>query len=144
MPCNLAVTITKAVVAPEHLRKLLTPQVIQSLVQAFVAQHPAFTSYQPVRVSVLGSTVIVRLGRMDRSVSLTAEQVTANFPRYEQEQAPAIVELLTQLLAKGADKLFATQVRTALAKDFGQVQQTSTTISNQGQKQNVTLFSFDV
>jgi hypothetical protein len=144
MPCNLAVTITKVVVAPEHLRTLLTPEVIQSLVQAFVAQHPAFTSYQPVRVSVLGSTVLVRLGRMDRYVSLTAEQVTANFPRYEQEQAPAIVELFTQLLAKGADKLFATQVRTALAKDFGQVSQTSTTVSNQGQKQNVTLFSFDV
>jgi hypothetical protein len=40
--------------------------------------------------------------------------------------------------------LFASQVRTALVKDFGQVQQTSTTVSNQGQKQNVTLFNFDV
>ena len=143
MPCNLAVTITKAVVAPEHLRKLLTPEVIQSLVQAFVAQHPAFADYQPVHVSLLGRTVLVRLGR-GRSVTLTAEQITANFPRYEQEQVPAIVELLTQLLAKGADKVFATQVRTALTKDFGQVSQTSTTVSNQGQKQNVTLFSFDV
>jgi hypothetical protein len=26
MPCNLAVTITKGVVAPDHLKKLLTPE----------------------------------------------------------------------------------------------------------------------
>ncbi len=144
MPCKWAITITKAVVAPEHLRSLLTPEVILSLVQSVVEQHPAFASYQPVRCSVYNGTVIVQLGRLDRSVTLTASQVNANFPRAEQEQAPAIVELLSTLLARGADKLFATQVRAALAEKYGQVQQTSSTVMNQGQKQNVTLLSFEV
>jgi hypothetical protein len=144
MPCNLAVTITKAVVAPEHLRALLTPEVIASLGESIVEKHPAFASYQPVRFRVYNETVIVRLGRMDRTVTLTASQINANFPRFEQEQAPAIVELLSTLLSRGADKLFATQVRAALAEKYGPVQQASSTVMNQGQKQNVTLLSFEV
>jgi hypothetical protein len=143
MPCNLAVTITKAVVAPEHLLALLTPEVIGQLITAFTSQSPEFQQYQPIRITTYGDTVNVILGRLDRRFLITHNQVTSNFPRYEQTQADTLAQLLSNLLSRGADRLFAAQVRKALTEKYGDVKQTSETVSNQGQPQRVTLFSFE-
>lgn len=143
MPCNLAVTITKGVVAPDHLKKLLTPQIIQQLVTAFCNEHPDFKQHQPIRTSSSSDGVVLYVGRLDRRLIITNDQVKANFPRYAQEEGERLATLLTHLLAKGADKLFAAQVQKALAT-FGGVQAQTATVDNEGEKQQVRVFTLEV
>lgn len=45
MPCQLAISITKAVVAHEALERLLTPTVLEAVVTPFLAQH--YASFAP-------------------------------------------------------------------------------------------------
>jgi hypothetical protein len=116
---------------------------MKQLITAFTSQSPEFQQYQPVRLTMYGDTVNVILGRLDRRFLITRDQVTSSFPRYEQAQADTLAQLLSNLLSRGADRLFAAQVRKALTEKYGDVKQTSETVSNQGQPQRVTLFSFE-
>lgn len=55
MPCNLAVSITKAVVTQEYLRRLLTPEVLTTVLEAFLAA--AYDSYRfSIRSTPIGVT----------------------------------------------------------------------------------------
>ncbi len=47
MPCNLAVSITKAAVQDEQLTKLLTPEIVKTLLETFIGQHPDHQGQKP-------------------------------------------------------------------------------------------------
>jgi hypothetical protein len=143
MPCNLAVTIQKAAVNNKELAALLTPQVVKTLVESFVQQHEAFKPYQPIRLTARGGMVYANLGDYTRSFSIIGTEVYVNFPRTEKEKGEEIAQLLTTLLSRGADRLFAEKVKKSLQK-FGKVQASQATVKDGTQVVPVTMLKFEV
>ncbi len=142
MPCNLAVTITKAVVAPEHLLKLLTPQVVEALVDGFVHQHPMFVQYASVRVTASRGVVTIWLG-YNKQITIIDGQVSARFPRGNAAKGEELAQLISTLLAKGADRLFAQQVKKSL-QQLGTVQEQQTKVQDGNQVIPVTMFKLEI
>src|SRR5436309_405092 len=116
MPCNLAVSITKAAVLPEYLASLLTPEVVEQVVMAYLKQHQTYKTYQPIRSRIAGESVIFHLSSLAYRITITGGNVVINFPRYALQEADILAEELTTLLAKGAAKLFADQLQATLRK----------------------------
>ena len=142
MPCNLAVTITKAVVAPEHLLKLLTPKVVEALVDGFVRQHVSFQKYSPLRVRASRGGITIWLG-YGRQISIVGHQVSASFPRGEERKGEELAQLISTLLAKGADRLFAQQVKRSL-QQVGRVQESQRSVNDGEQVVPVTMFKVEM
>jgi len=143
MPCNLAVTITKAVVAPEHLLKLLTPQVVEALVDGFVRQHPTFVQYASVRVMTAPRGVVTIWLGYNKQMTIVDGQVSARFPRGEEANGEMCAQLISTLLAKGADRLFAQQVKKSL-QQLGTVQEQQTKVKDGDQVIPVTMFKLEI
>ncbi len=142
MPCGSAVTITKAGVLPEHVVSLLTPQVIELIVTAYLSQHPEYKMMLPLRSTVIRETVTFYLGRLDQRIEITGNTVRVEFPRYARAAANTLSNELITLLEKAGDRLFAEQVKAALTAKFGTVQTSTATVNNQGEQQSVTAFRF--
>ncbi|MEO9030631.1 MAG: hypothetical protein ABI413_17625, partial [Ktedonobacteraceae bacterium] len=112
MPCNLAVTITKGVTAPEHLQKLLTPAVVQALVESFVKTHEIFKGYQYQNVRLFERMDMVEIylsfgHRLELRQINGVWTMNGRFPRNEGASLENMTSLLTTLLNKGADRLYA-------------------------------------
>ncbi len=144
MPCNLAVTITKAAVMPEHLQALLTPEIIEQIVTTYLSSHNEYKTCQPLRSRIIGETVRFYLGSLAYRITITGSQVALNFPPNEQYRAETLGTQLTQLLTRGADRLFASQVQQSLTAKFRNVQAQTATVDNQGTPQKVTVFTLEM
>lgn len=144
MPCNLAVTITKAAVTNEQLTKLLTPEIVKTLLETFIGQHPDHQAQTPrATIRKQNGQVSLYISRYDCFLSVINGEVTISTPRYYTEQANDLMKQVALLLSKAADKLFVAQVQQALAK-FGNVDAQTTTVDNAGEKQQVRVFTLEL
>lgn len=128
MPCNLAITITKAAVSEERLRALLTPEVVTSLLASYLqASGYAIVpeSFQQQQPGTYASLQTLPDGRVQCRIGgyygidvfvAPAGVVTVNTTTYSQHsQADHVLADVTQLLSQATDALFARQVQAALA-----------------------------
>jgi hypothetical protein len=140
MPCDLAVTITKAAVTKEHLLKLLTPRVVADLLTRFLqAKDKTARVMQPGS----GPTVYASMGYY--SISITRGQVTVRASnRADTKAADALAKELQQLIAGLADTLFAKQVQAAMASAGAKVVAQQHVVTTEGVKQIATVLNFDL
>lgn len=137
MPCNLAVTITKAAVKSEHLLNLLKTEAIQPVVEAYLRDRfPAQALYSSVdgnslEIWVEPYTITITTGTVQVSVSSAAMQANTT----------QLAEELQQLLAVLADELFAAQLGNLFAEYGATAQQV--TVENQGVTQHAYQFTFN-
>lgn len=137
MPCNLAVTITKAAVEQEHLNKLLTPQVVEQALRAFLTARDRNAT---VRVNY--GTVYASTGY--NSVSVFRGRVSVSNGNRDTRGAEKLAAETQQLLAALADTLFAQQVQSALQGSGARVASQQVVVDNAGRRQVATVLSFNL
>jgi hypothetical protein len=133
MPCNLAVTITKTVVAAEHLHQLLTPEAVTPVVLAYVRERLPTSS---PTATVQGATVLIWAGAYTITITGAEIQVSGDFA----DLAEQLAEEITQVLAVLADELFAAEL-SALLAPFGATTQ-QVMVDNAGVQQTAYQFTF--
>ena len=131
MPCNLAVTITKATVTPQHLVTLLTVPTVEPVVHAYLmARFPN----ESISTSTRGD---LEMWVDDYIIRIAAGKVNVTAPNVA--TATQLADELTQLLALLADELFARQLTTLLTP-FGVTTQ-QVTVDNEGTSQSAYQFT---
>ncbi len=150
MPCNKAVSIVKAALTDEASAKLLTEDVLVTVVGSYLSQQ-GYTDWDSGNATTRTSTFRVVRATDNGGVSVTIQsdglnatfhitaggrQVSTSLPSYrpatEIFAAEALVGELTQLLDATADMLFAQQVHQALSA-LGYVQAEAVTVEDEGQ-----------
>jgi hypothetical protein len=139
MPCNLAVSITKAAVTEDRLLALLTPAVVQPIIVAYLRQPGVLTAGERVTVTTPGARVVVTVGALTFHIDGGRVSTVATEGATD-ARGRELVDALSALLALAADARFAQQVRTALAA-FGRVSQQSVTVDNGGVTQAATVLT---
>lgn len=144
MPCNLAVSITKAAVTEDHLRALLTADTITDVVLRFLTQQYACLS--PQLLSASGRRLTFLLDGGDITITIVDGKVTTNATRYRLPQANDIVEAVSLLLAHLADMLFQRQVQQALTGRFDAhlVSAQTLDVENEGERQQAAVFTLEL
>ena len=148
MPCNLAVSITKAAVLPEHLQKLLTAPVIKVLVESFIKTHEVFKAYPNASVRVVKDNLVELVLDWGHRITIYRNfqgvwQVNGDFQRYERRLGEQITDLLSTLLTKGADRMYARQIKNAL-QTFGKVEESQAKVKQGTETLDVTLLTFEI
>ncbi|NNJ13616.1 hypothetical protein EKD04_025145 [Chloroflexales bacterium ZM16-3] len=142
MPCNLAVSITKAAVSEERLRALLTPEAVRPVIEAYLRQPGVVGAGERVHVQRQGDGLAVRVGSL--TLTIRDGQVQTRASRgYNDTRAQELTDALSALLALAADALFAQQVRAALAT-FGPVAAQQVTVDNGGVTQAATVLTLHI
>lgn len=166
MPCNLAVTITKAGVAPQELQALLTTETVATVVEAFITTHPKFTEAKATitgRNGFGGGIITVSLMRTAGSpgqikrlnigtattqawMGVTPGGVQAVFQR-DQDKAymDELAELLQELVSRTADTLYAKKVKALLETIVEDaVEETQQVVKTGKQEMAVTMLKFEL
>jgi len=130
MPCNLAVSITKAAVTEEKLLALLVPEVVLPVVQSYLSQPGVLTADERANVGQQGARLLVYVGSLVLYVEGGRVSTYAT-EGYNEVRGNELVAALSNLLALAADALFAQQVKAALAR-FGKVGQQQVMVDNGG------------
>lgn len=126
MPCNLAMTITKAAVSEDRLRALLTADVVTTLLTSYLqekhialipdsfrATHPG--PYASLQAREDGSVQCRIGGYYGMDIFVQAGQVTVTgTTTTQQPDVDQMLQEVTHLLAQATDALFARQVQMAL------------------------------
>lgn len=119
MPCNLAVSITKAAVTNESLLRLLTPELIEPVLRAYLEQHYTPCSLRrgshggkALFASVAGCRIAIENG----NVRVTDDDGDTNL-------VTRLSEEFSHLLATLADRAFAQAVAAALGEIVTGVQE---------------------
>lgn len=140
MPCNLAVSITKAAVSNEQLVQLLTPEAVYEAVKTFLSRHDAYKD-QLFGDWQSGSALMFYVG--DCIVTILGAQVTVNGSEWSTQQAETLSADMNTLLARLADYLFAQQVQQALA-GLGPVESQTMSVDDQGVTRQATVFTLNI
>lgn len=139
MPCNLAVSITKAAVTEERLLVLLTPAAIQPVIEAYLAQPGVLRAGDTARVTRQGERLTVAVAGL--TITIEGGRVRANATAGRTDvRARALVDGLSNLLSLAADALFAQQVKGALSR-FGKVGQQQVVVEEAGVTQAATVLT---
>lgn len=136
MPCNLAVSITKAAVTEAHLMALLTPEVILPLIEAYL-RLPGVLHAERVTLQRQGDAITVTVGRV--TMTIREGRVETQATRGD-VRAQELTDGISALVAGIADALFAQQIRAALTP-FGTVAAEQVTVDNDGVSQVVTMLT---
>ena len=136
MPCNLAVSITKAAVSEAHLRAILTPEVILPLIEAYL-RLPGVLHAERVTLQRQGDAIVVTVGRV--TMTIREGRVETQATRGD-VRAKELTDGISALVAGIADALFAQQIRAALTP-FGTVAAEQVTVDNDGVSQVVTMLT---
>ncbi len=141
MPCNLAVTIQKAVISSDEIKKLLTNDVLERAVTAFLKpQYKSIQSYRP-----WGSVSFILNNDYRYSIEVSANEVSVQFPKGEEAASELLASQINTLLARVGDRLLAAQMSQALGQEFGKsVSQQTVNVNNRGQMQQAMKLSFEV
>lgn len=107
MPCNLAVSITKAAVTNETLLRLLTPELIEPVLRAYLEQQ-----YQQVSLRRRGNALIGSVAGCFISVHNGTVRVIDDDG--DTDLVTRLSEELSQLLTTLADRAFEQAVAAAL------------------------------
>lgn len=144
MPSNLAVSITKAAVTEDHLRALLTADVMADIVLRFLTQQYARLSPRILRAS--GHRLVVLMDGGDITLTIIEGKVTINAAILRPSQANDILEAVSLLLARLADVLFQRQVQQALSTRFEArlVGAQALEVENEGERQQAAVFTLDL
>jgi len=142
MPCNLAVTITKAAVSQAQLVALLTPEVVQAVVEAYLRQPGVLAPGETAAVQRSGPTITItiQVGGGRRIAMAIADGVVQATTRTSDQRAQELVDALSPLLARAADARFAQQVQAALAR-LGPVTAQAVTVANEGIPQQAVVLT---
>jgi hypothetical protein len=140
MPCNLAVSITKAAVTEAHLRAILTPEVILPLIEAYL-RLPGVLHAERVTLQRQGDAIVVTVGRV--TMTIREGRVETQATRGYDVRAQELTDGISTLVAGIADELFAQQVRAALAP-LGTVAAQQVTVDNDGFSQVVTMLMLHI
>jgi hypothetical protein len=155
MPCNLAVTITKAAITSEQLRSLLTPDIVTQMLTTYFQSQGYELRADSFHDEQAGTyfSITRQYGRVQCRVSgffgidifVEHGQVTVNGTHLSQQgQVDDLLTQVSTLLVQAADLLFARQVQTAL-QSLGQPMTTETvTVNNQGTTQSATVFTLRI
>ncbi len=146
MPCNLAVTITKAAVNAEQLQALLSLDVINQTVMAYLKVAEAYQKdaelYMRSFLYRTTNSMLIYLG----NYTITIKQgglVTVEGLRGEEAENERLRDTIATFLAQVADKLFAAKVQQSLVK-LGRVKSKDATVRDEGTTVNVTMFSLEI
>ena len=140
MPCNLAISITKAAVSNEQLLKLLTPELISQAVKSFLSRHETY-QHQRYDDWQYRNSLIIYVGEC--TVTFTDGEVKVEGPEWSTALVNALSADMTTLLSRLADYLFAQQVQQALAS-LGQVASQTVNVDDQGVTRQATVLSFNL
>lgn len=142
MPCNLAVSITKAAVTEAKLLALLTPEKVQPVVEAYLRQPGVLKQGERVELSNGGGTMFIRVGSL--SLQIQAGRVSTYATQgYNDMRGRELVDALSNLLALTANALFAQQVKAALAP-LGKVKQQQVSVENDGVTQAAMVLTLNI
>jgi hypothetical protein len=139
MPCNLAVSITKAAVTEERLLALLTPEAVQPVVEAYLRQPGVLKPGESFNVNRQGNRLMIMVGSLRLFIERGRVSTYAT-QGYNDVRGEELVSALSNLLALAADALFAQQVKAALAP-FGKVAQQQVMVDNGGVTQAATVLT---
>jgi hypothetical protein len=144
MPCNLAVSITKAAVTEDHLRALLTADTVSDVVLRFLTQQYARRS--PRLLSASGRRSVFLMDEGDTLITITDGKVTINAATLRPAQTDDILEAVSLLLARLADMLFQRQVQQALSARFDTrlIGTQTLEVENEGERQQAAVFTLDL
>jgi hypothetical protein len=144
MPCNLAVSITKAAVTEDHLRALLTADTVSDVVLRFLAQQYARRS--PRLLSASGRRSVFLMDEGDTLITITDGKVTINAVALRPSQADDILEAVSLLLTRLTDMLFQRQVQQALSARFDTclIGAQTLEVENEGERQQAAVFTLDL
>jgi hypothetical protein len=138
MPCNRAVSITKAAVTNEELLRLLSEPVVEQVVTAYL--QAKYEQHRPTLVNRYSGTLVFRVGGLYVTIQGGAVSVRA----YGQEAlAEQLAAELQTLLAQAADRLFQQQVGRALSL-FGPVNTQVVEVESEGTVQRAAVFTLNL
>jgi hypothetical protein len=137
MPCNLAVTITKAAVTEQRLLALLTDETVERVLTAYFQEQG-----QQAQITRTANGVQVRLNGI--TIRVTNGQVIADSRRTRRNEMGDLTDTLSTLLARAADALFAQQVGVALQGLSGSVKAQTVNVDNDGTVQQATVFTMQM
>lgn len=141
MPCNQAVSITKAAIANEALRDLATPAMLAEALRAYLTQQGK-QERTDFTLNVYDSFVRARIG--NHIVVIERGQVTVTtYDRNLRTEGTALQDEIAAIVAALADEVFTQQVRAALAT-LGPITTKTTTVTNEGQQQQATVITLRV
>ena len=141
MPCNLAVSITKAAVNDEQLKQLLTTQVIHQVVKNFLSANEAYKG-QLYGDWESSTSSVFYIGDCTLTV-FNGGQVSVDASRWSRERAQTLNADIAKLLVRLADHLFAQQVQQALA-GLGPVQVQTVDVDDQGITRQATVLTLNL
>jgi hypothetical protein len=152
MPCNLAVSITKAQVVPEQMRAFLTPDLIEQIVKSYLAeQYPqlvikrVWTGYDTTWLDMAydGGTLSIAYNRTDAEVRvrLAGRGYTS---RGDYQFGEQLTEEISELLARAGDALFARQVQSLLMGLGGQMATEHVLVEDAGVQRSATVFTVNL
>jgi len=127
MPCNLAVSITKAAVENEELLRFMTPDVVEGMLAQALG----------VQGRIQGDTVTFTLNRKGRPIVTVQNgqvNVQANRSRVPKDQVEALSEQVAQKLVDIGTAALAAKMYQALQR-YGSVNIQSTQVDNEGLQQ---------
>lgn len=166
MPCNAAITITKAAVSADRLAGLLTPEVTSTLLTAHLeglgleqrtaasfSDHAMSQDYaRPLPFFAVrqnqagayprqGATTARIGGYYGVDIIVEAGKVRVNCTNPAQQQyAEQIAEQISTLMGAAADMLFAQQVEATMAR-MGAVERQEVMVEDQGQQRTATVLT---
>lgn len=165
MPCNLAVTITKAGVSQKELQALLAPDIVATVVESFINNHPKFVEAGAkvtsrgqfggiIEVSLMRNAVSrmttsrLNIGTMSTQnwMGVSPGGVQAVFQRNQDKASmDELAGLLQELVSRTADTLYAKKVKALLetiAED--EVEETQQVVKAGNQQMAVTMLKFEL
>jgi hypothetical protein len=145
MPCNLAVSITKAAVQDQKLKALLTPDIVKTLIETYIANREGLKQPQPnASISKRSGTVSLYIQELNCFLTVRNGRVIMDsVERWHEAEANQLAEDIAQLLQQAALKLFDLKI-TATLKKLGTVSSKSVDVNTQGQKTQATMFTLDM
>jgi len=143
MPCNLAVSITKAAVSQEHLRKLLSdnPSLVAQVVLNYLVQHQTVGHLHPSIAGQTSFAVTFSLGNWFLTIRDGQVSIDAVRPG-ERREADALCQEVSEVLALLADELFLQQVQQLLGDTITGIQQVE--VESSGQRMAATVFTVNL
>ena len=138
MPCNLALTITRAAVSEDRLLALLTDDLVAAIVAAFLAERGlALTETRlPRGVAFAGGPIALTIvgGRVTGRTS-------SRWPTLaDRDLLAGVMADLPDVLAQAGDQVFARKVLETLAA-FGPVTAQQVSVDNEGVRQVATVLT---
>jgi hypothetical protein len=133
MPCNLAISITKACIPNEQLQVLFTPEIVATLLSS-LAQEEGYTEQEgytlasaketSFRIAVWPNGLVeCHLGGYDGiTIAVRSGQVTVRAPLVSQEnEVERWQALVQQVFRRAAGALVAAQLQPQLQQMYGSV-----------------------